>query len=59
MLDKFNGRDKVKIIAQICSYTILFANNLRAGVEHFMMLLEEPRIINDNLIIVSLSHFKY
>jgi hypothetical protein len=59
MLNESNGRDKVIIMAQICSYTILFANNLRAGVEQFMVLLEEPKINNDHLIIVSLSHFKY
>jgi hypothetical protein len=46
-------------MAQICSYIILFANNVRAGVEQFMVLLEEPKIMNDHLIIVSLSHFKY
>lgn len=54
LLDKFNGRDKLKIKAQICSYSIFFANNLRVGVEQFIELLEEPGVTNDFLIKVSL-----
>lgn len=43
-----------KIFAQICSYTILFNNNLELGVKYFMMLVEAEQngLINSDLILV-------
>lgn len=59
MIVKFSGFDKTKIMAQICSYTILFTNDLRTGVEQFMMLIEQPGIVNSKLITVSVPINKY
>lgn len=50
---KYNGRNKSKILAQICSYTILFKNNFKAGVEQFLIFIDEPKMYKD-LILVSL-----
>lgn len=44
--------DRWKIISQICSYTILFTNNFKAGVQQFLMLIEEPEISTNELIMV-------
>lgn len=55
LVAKLSGFDKIKIMAQICSYTILFTNNLKTGVEQFMTLIEQPGIVNSDLIIVSVS----
>lgn len=53
LADKYNGHNKYTIMAQICSYTILFTNNLRSGVEQFITLIElQPDIINTPLITV-------
>jgi hypothetical protein len=54
LLDKFDGYEKLKIIAEICSYTILFKNNLKAGIEQFVKLIEHPDIVNNDLITVSI-----
>lgn len=51
--DKYNEFEKQKILAQICSYTILFKNELKVGVQHFMTLIKQPSMINSNLIKVS------
>lgn len=51
---KYNGHNRLNILAQICSYTILFKNNFKAGVEQFLVFIEEPTISNKDLIIVSL-----
>lgn len=61
LLDKFDGLDKLKIMAQICSYTVLFTKNLKAGVEQFVQLIEHPEIVNNDLIkvsFISLNGFK-
>lgn len=50
---KFDGFDKTKIMAQICSYTILFTKNLKTGVEQFMTVIEQPGIVNSDLVTVS------
>ncbi|XP_027852845.2 uncharacterized protein LOC114131742 isoform X1 [Aphis gossypii] len=47
---KYDGLDKSKIIAQLCSYTILFTNNLKWSVEEFIKLIEIPGITNNNII---------
>ncbi|XP_050434711.1 uncharacterized protein LOC126841936 [Adelges cooleyi] len=52
-----NNNDKWKIVSQICSYSILFNNNLRAGVEQFMMLIEQPNIANSKIITNHYSSF--
>lgn len=54
LIANYNGHDKLKIMAQICSYTILFKKNLRAGVEQFISLIEQPGISTDHLITVSI-----
>lgn len=43
-----------KIFAQICSYTILFNDNLELGMKYFMMLVEAEQngLINSDLILV-------
>lgn len=43
-------------MAQICSYTILFTNDLKTGVKHFMKLIEQPGVVDSDLITVSIFH---
>lgn len=53
LIPKYNGHEKCKILAQMCSYSILFANNLKAGVQHFISLIDEhPGIVNNYIITV-------
>lgn len=52
LVANYNGHDKWKIMAQICSYTILFKKNLRASVEQFIQLIEQPGMSTDHLITV-------
>jgi len=54
LIAKYTGHNnKWTIMAQICSYTILFLNNLRSGIEQFIMLIEQqPGIINNTIITV-------
>lgn len=54
---KYDGLDKSKIIAQLCSYSILFSNNLRFGVEEFIKLIEIPGISNNYIITQHFSSF--
>jgi len=49
--DKYNGNEKCKILAQLCSYTLLFKNDLRSSIEHFMTLIEMPEISNNSILI--------
>lgn len=44
--------DKWKIMAQICSYTILFSNNFRASIEQFLLLIKEPGISTSELMVI-------
>jgi len=53
MVPKYNGCNRLKIMAQICSYNILFTNDLRTSVEQFLALIEEPEIVSSDFIIVS------
>lgn len=53
LASKYNDRDRWKILAQICSYTILFTHNFRAGVEQFLELLEESDISSSDLVTVN------
>lgn len=53
LFPKYNENGKWKIMAQICSYTLLFTNNFRAGVEQFLILIGEPKMSTSRLILVS------
>lgn len=50
---------KWKIMVQICSYTILYGNDLESGIEYFMMLSEAEQngFFDSNLILV--RNFKF
>lgn len=52
LISKYDGLDKSKIIAQLCSYTILFTDDLKSGVEAFIKLIEQPGIANNYIITV-------
>lgn len=56
MVNKYNGHNRLKIMAQICSYTILFTNNLKNGVKQLLLLIEEAKLHSNDFIIV--SYFK-
>lgn len=49
---KHDGMDKCKLISQFCSYNIIFANNLKNGVEQFIWLIEQPGMVNNYIITV-------
>lgn len=51
LIPKYNKHDRWKIMAQICSYTILFTKNLRASAEQFLILIEEFNISSIDLIV--------
>lgn len=53
MVPKYNGCNRLKIMAQICSYNILFTNDMRTSVEQFLALIEEPEIVFSDCVIVS------
>lgn len=55
MISKYDEQDKWKILAQICSYTILYTDNFRTGVEQFLMLIEEMENSSRHLVTVSSS----
>ncbi|XP_060853539.1 uncharacterized protein LOC132931653 [Rhopalosiphum padi] len=57
LLPKYNKNGKWEIMAQICSYTILFTNKFRAGVEHFLFLIGEPTVSTSDLVINHNSSF--
>lgn len=48
-----------KILAQICSYTIFFNENLHEGVKYFMLLVdaEQCGVASSNLILVRQSNY--
>lgn len=54
LASNYRGYLKCAIMAEICSYTLLFTNNLRTGVEKFITLIEQPEIVNSSLITVSI-----
>lgn len=47
----YNSIEKCKILSQICSYTLLFKDNLKSSVEHFITLIEQPEIKNNDYLI--------
>lgn len=51
--DKYSESEKLYIRAQVCSYTILFDNDLGAGIQHFMSLINHPSFAHNSLIEVS------
>lgn len=53
LIPKYREHHKWKIMAEICSYSILFKNNLRDGVEQFSVLIEDINKSVDNIIVVS------
>ncbi|KAL4120061.1 hypothetical protein QTP88_012804 [Uroleucon formosanum] len=57
LFSKYNQNGKLKIMAEMCSYTILFTNNFRAGVEQFLALIGEPTIAASDLVIHHNSSF--
>lgn len=54
LVEKYDGKSRWKIMAQICSYSILFKepSNLLVGVEQFMMLINDKNIANSDIITV-------
>ncbi|XP_026823304.1 uncharacterized protein LOC113561210 [Rhopalosiphum maidis] len=52
LFEKYDGYCRWKIMAQICSYSILFkeSSNFLIGVEQFMMLINEKNIANSDII---------
>lgn len=60
LLDKFVGPSKWEIMAQICSYSIIFldSSNLLRVVEQFMMLIHNKEIANSDIVTVS-NIFKF
>lgn len=52
LFEKYEGNCRWKIMAQICSYSILFkeSSNLLVGVEQFMMLINDESIANSDII---------
>lgn len=56
LASNYSGYLKYKIMSEICSYTILFTNNFKVGVEQFITLIEQPEIMNSSLITVSILY---
>lgn len=54
LLDSYDNQTQWEIIAQICSYVILFNNNFKYGVDYFMMLVEAQELgeVKSDLILV-------
>lgn len=54
LFEKYEGNGRWKIMAQICSYSLLFkeSSNLLVGVEQFMMLINDKNIANSDIITV-------
>lgn len=52
LLEKYDGNYRWKIMAQICSYSILFKDtaNLLVGVEQFLMLIHDRTIANSDIV---------
>lgn len=52
LVSKYDGLEQSIVIAQLCSYIILFTDNLKFGIEQFIKLIEQPGIANNNIITV-------
>ncbi|XP_050544972.1 uncharacterized protein LOC126907613 [Daktulosphaira vitifoliae] len=57
LLKNVDGFDLWIILAQICSYNIIYKKNLRVGVDNFMMLIENKPIDTNDLIVHHYSIF--
>ncbi|XP_060861971.1 uncharacterized protein LOC132939002 [Metopolophium dirhodum] len=57
LVPKYNGLNQSKIISQLCSYTLLFTNHLRYSIEQFNKLIEQPEIVNNDIIVHHISSF--
>lgn len=53
MITKYSHYNKQIIMAQICSYKVLFTKDLRSGVEQFLALIEELEVHTSDIIVVS------
>lgn len=60
LLEKYDGNYRWKIMAQICSYTILFKDsaNLLVSVEQFLMLIHDKSIANSDIVKVRHNRIK-
>lgn len=56
LFPKYNKNGKWEIMAQICSYTLLFTKNLKASVEQFSVLIGDQTVFTSDLVIVSLMY---
>ncbi|XP_050062018.1 uncharacterized protein LOC114128803 [Aphis gossypii] len=50
LVSKYDGLEQSKILAQLCSYLILYTNNLKLGIDQFIKLIEQPGIANNAII---------
>ncbi|XP_022166150.1 uncharacterized protein LOC111030787 [Myzus persicae] len=57
LVSKYNGLNQSKILSQLCSYTLLFTNRLRYSVEQFNKLIEQPEVVNNDIIVNHISLF--
>ncbi|XP_026818295.1 uncharacterized protein LOC113557156 isoform X2 [Rhopalosiphum maidis] len=57
LVSKYDGLEQSIVIAQLCSYTILFTDNLKFGIEQFIKLIEQPGIANNDIITKHTSSF--
>lgn len=61
LFEKYDGNYRWKIMAQICSYSILFKDsaNLIVGVEQFLMLIHDRAIGNSDIVKVRYNRIKF
>jgi len=50
---KYNGFYQSKVLSQLCSYKLLFTNHLSSAIEQYNKLIEQPEIVNNDIIVVS------
>jgi len=52
LFEKYDGISRWKIMAQICSYSLLFkeSSNFLVGLEQFIMLINDKNIANSDII---------
>lgn len=60
LLEKYDGNYRWKIMAQICSYSILFKDsaNLLVGIEQFLMLIHDRTIGDSDIVKVRYNRTK-
>lgn len=57
MVLNYKGFTQLKVICQLCSYKLLFTNHLSSAIEQYNKLIEQPEIVNDDIIVVSFFFF--